>query len=131
MLFGLCSAHATLNIMMNDILRDFLHTLVIVYFDDVCVYSRTMGEHLEHLRLVLQRINEKGLKLNLKKCFFDLNEIKYLGYTLSNGKISVSSKKFEVVKDWQAPTTHKFTALFISATTTRTSSIILATLRVH
>jgi hypothetical protein len=72
--FGLCNAPVTFQRMMNDILRDFLHKIVIVYLDDVCIYSRTMEEHLEHLRLVLQRFKE-GLKLRLKKCFFGLQEM--------------------------------------------------------
>jgi hypothetical protein len=61
----------------------FLHKFVTVYLDDVCIYSRTMKEHLEHLRLVLQlRFKEEGLKLRLKKCFFGLQEMEYLGYTV-------------------------------------------------
>jgi hypothetical protein len=78
--FGLCNAHATFHRMMNDILRDFLHKFVTVYLDDVCIYSRTMEEHLEHLRLMLQLFKEEGLKLRLKKCFFGLQEMEYLGY---------------------------------------------------
>jgi phosphoglycolate phosphatase-like HAD superfamily hydrolase len=53
--FGLCNAPATFQRMMNDILRNFLHKFVTVYLDDVCIYSRTLEEHLEYLRLVLQR----------------------------------------------------------------------------
>jgi cell fate regulator YaaT (PSP1 superfamily) len=68
---------------MNDILRDFLHKFVTVYLDDVCVYNRTMEEHLEHLRLVLQRFKEEGLSLRLTHCFFGLHDMKYLGYTVS------------------------------------------------
>jgi hypothetical protein len=66
--FGLCNAPATFQRMMNDTLRDFLHKFVIVYLDDVCIYSRTLKEHVEHLCLVLQRFKEEGLKLRLKKC---------------------------------------------------------------
>jgi hypothetical protein len=79
--FGLCNAQAPFQRMMNDILRAFLHKFVTVYLDDVCIYSRTVEEHLEHLRLVLQRFKEESLKLRLKKCFFGLQEMEYLGYT--------------------------------------------------
>jgi methanogenic corrinoid protein MtbC1 len=57
---------------MMSILHDFLHKFVTVYRYDVCVLSRTMEEHMEHLRLVIQRFKEEGLKLRLKKCFFGL-----------------------------------------------------------
>jgi ABC-type uncharacterized transport system ATPase subunit len=59
--FGLCYAPATFQRMVNDILCSFLHKFVIVYLDDVCVYSRTVEEHMKDLRLVLQRLKEKGL----------------------------------------------------------------------
>jgi hypothetical protein len=65
--FGTRSAPATFRWMMNDILSDVLHKLVIVHLDDVCAYSRTLEEHLEHMRLVLQRFKEEGLKVRLKK----------------------------------------------------------------
>jgi hypothetical protein len=105
--FGLCNAPATFQRMMNDILRDFLHKFVTVYLDDVCIYSRTLEEHLEHMRLVLQRFQEEGLKLRLKKCFFGFQEMEHLGYTVSAGKISVSTKKVEAVADLPVPTTQK------------------------
>jgi hypothetical protein len=111
--FGLCSAPATFQRMMNDLLRDFLHKFVTVYLDDVCIYSRTLEEHMEHLRLVLQRFKEEGLKLRLKKCFFGLQEMEYLGYTVSAGKISVSTKKVEAVADLPVPTTQKEVRNFV------------------
>jgi hypothetical protein len=112
--FGLCNAPATLQRMMNDILRDFLHKFVTVYLDDVCIYSRTLEEHLEHLLLVLQRFKQEGLKLRLnKKCFFGLQEMEYLGYTVSAGKISVSTKKVEAAADWPVPKTQKEVRSFL------------------
>jgi hypothetical protein len=111
--FGLCNAPATFQRMMNDILRDFLHNFVTVYLDDVCIYSRTLEEHMEHLRLVLQRFKEEGLKLRLKKCFFGLQAMKYHGYTVSAGKISVSTKKVEAVADWPMPKTQKEVHSFV------------------
>jgi hypothetical protein len=68
--------------MMIDILRDFLHTFVTVNLDDDCIYSHTLEEHIEHLRVVLQRFKEEGLKLRLKKFFFGLQEMEYLGYSV-------------------------------------------------
>jgi hypothetical protein len=105
--FGLCNAQATFQRMMNHILRDFLHTFVTVYLDDVCIFSRTLEEHLKHLRLVLQRFKDEGLNLRLKKCFFGLQEMEYLGYRVSAGKISVSTKRVEAVADWPVPTPQK------------------------
>jgi hypothetical protein len=111
--FGMCNTPPTFQRTMNDILRDFLHKFVIVYLDDVCIYSRTVEEHMEHPRLVLQRFKEEGLKLRLKKCFFGLQEMEYLGFIVSDGKISVSTKKFEAVADWPVPTTQKEVRSFV------------------
>jgi hypothetical protein len=99
--------------MMNDILRDFLHKFVTVYLDDVRIFSRTLEEHMEHMPLVVQRFKEEGLKLRLKKCFFGHQEMGYLGYTVSAGKISVSTKKVEAVADWPVPTTQKEVRSFV------------------
>jgi hypothetical protein len=68
--------------MMNDNLRNFLYKFVNVYLDDVCVYNRTLDEHMEHLGLVLQRFEDEGLESRLKKCFFGLQEMEYLWCTV-------------------------------------------------
>jgi hypothetical protein len=81
--FRLFNVLATFQRMMNGILRDFFHRFVTVYLDDVFVYIRTLEEHMEHLRLVLQRLKEEGLTLRMKKCFFGLQDIEYLGYSVS------------------------------------------------
>jgi hypothetical protein len=65
--FGLCNALATFQVMMNGIMRDFLHKYITIYLDAVCVYNPTLEEHLEHMRLVLQRYKDEGLNLRLKK----------------------------------------------------------------
>jgi hypothetical protein len=91
--FGMCNAPATFERMTNDILRDFLHKLVTVYLDDVCVHSRTLEEYMEHLRLILQRLKEEGLKSRLKKCFFGLQEIEYLDYTVSSRNFLLFDKE--------------------------------------
>jgi hypothetical protein len=111
--FRMCNAPATFQRMMNGIIHDFLHKFVIVYLNDVCIYSRTLEKHMEHMRLVLQRFKEEGLKLRLKKCFFGLHEMEYLGYIVSAGKISVSTNKVEAVADWPVPKTQKEVRIFV------------------
>jgi hypothetical protein len=93
--------------MMSDIFRDILYKFVTAYLNDVYIFCRTLEKHLEHVRLVLQRFKEEDLKLRLKKCFFGLQEMEYLGYIVSAGKISVSTKKVEAVANWPMPTTQE------------------------
>jgi hypothetical protein len=111
--FGLCNAPATFQRMMTDILGDFLRKFVTLYLDDVWVFTRTPEEHLERMRLALQRVKQEGLKLRLKTCFFGLHEMGYLGYTVSAGKNSVSTKKLEAVAYWLVPTTQKEVRSFV------------------
>jgi hypothetical protein len=111
--FGLCNIHTTFQRMINDILREFLPKFVTVFRVGVCIYIRTLEEHLEHLRLVLQRFKEEDLKLRLKKCFFGLQDMEYSGYTRSKGKISVSTKKVEALKDWRVHATQKEARSFV------------------
>jgi hypothetical protein len=86
-----CASYVTTN--DNDILRDVLHKFITVYLDDVCIYNRTLDEHMEHMRHILQRSKEEGLELRLKKHFFGLQEMEYLGYTMSAGKIPFRQRK--------------------------------------
>jgi hypothetical protein len=82
------------NILANDErnLRDLLHKFVIiVYLDDVFIYNRTLEEHIEHLGILLRRFKEECFKLRLKKMFCGLQEIKYMGYIVSSGKLSIST----------------------------------------
>jgi hypothetical protein len=99
---------------MNDILRDFFHKFVTTLVD-VRVYSRTLDDHMEHVRLVLQRFKEEGLKLRLKKCSFGLPEMEYMGYNVSACKISVSTKKVEAVAYLLLPTTEKEVRSFVQS----------------
>jgi hypothetical protein len=100
--------------MVNDMMHDFLHTFVILCLDDFFVYNRTLEEHIEHLlRLVLRGFKEGGLNLSPKNCFFGIQDMDYLGYTLSGGKISVPNHKVNVVKDKHVPTTQREARSFV------------------
>jgi hypothetical protein len=116
--------------MMNDILRGFLHKFVIVNLDDVCVFNRTLDEHLEQLRLVLQLFREYSLKLCLKKRFFGLQEMEYLGYTISEGKYLFQQRKSKPLHTGHfLRRKRRFAVSCNSATCTPDLSIISMTLR--
>jgi hypothetical protein len=85
--FGLRNALATFHMIMSDILCDLLHEFVTAYLDDDFVYNRTLHEHLENYRLLIQRFKEEGLKFRLKKLLMGLHKMEYLGYNVSAGKM--------------------------------------------
>lgn len=77
--FGLTNALATFESLMNDVLRPFLRKFVLVFFDDIFIYSSSLELHLQHLAQVLQQLSEHHLKVNKKKCSFCQDNIEYLG----------------------------------------------------
>ena len=105
--FGLCTAPSTFQRLMNSGMHDLLFQVLLVYLDDILVYSRTFQEHLERLRKVFTRLRELGLKLNPEKCNFCQKSVKYLGYTVSAGGIATDEDKIKAVKQWPTPYTLK------------------------
>jgi hypothetical protein len=100
--------------MRDDILREFLRKFVTIYYlDDVYVFSRTLEKHLDHMRLVLQCFKDESLRLRLKKCFFGLQEMEYLGYTVCDRRIFVSTKKEKAVANSPMPTTQNEVRSFV------------------
>jgi hypothetical protein len=100
MTLGLRNASATFQRMMIDIMRNFLHNLITVYLDDVCVNSNTLEEHLEHLCLALLRFKEEGLTSRLMKCLLRLHDMECLGYTVSGVTILVPTNKVDAFEYW-------------------------------
>ena len=80
--FGLTNAPATFMKLMNNVLRSYLGKFVVVFLDDILIYSRTREEHLEHLRKVFQLLRENSLYAKESKCEFSAKEVKYLLTTL-------------------------------------------------
>lgn len=103
--FGLCNAPSTFQALMNSIFRPYLPKFVLVFFDDILVYSRSDAEHLEHVRTVLTILSDNSLFVKLKKCEFGKKELEYLGHIISGEGVKVDQSKIQAMTDWPAPTT--------------------------
>ena len=104
MSFGLTNAPAAFMELMNRIFQPLLDICVIVFIDDILVYSKSNQEHEEHLRDVLSILREKKLHAKFSKCEFWLNEVAFLGHVISGKGISVDPRKIEAVVEWEVPT---------------------------
>ena len=101
--FGLTNAPATFQTMMNRILRKFIDKFVIVYLDDITIFSDSLTEHQEHLRLVLQALRDAKLYAKPKKCMFNQAEVEFCGHVVGNGLIKVMEQKIKVINEWPVP----------------------------
>jgi hypothetical protein len=105
MSFGLTNASAYLMYLMNLVFMPELDKFVVVFIDDILVYSKSEDEHTKHLHIVLQRLRDHRLYAKFSKCDFWLREIKFLGHTISQDRIAVDPEKVQEVMDWRPPTT--------------------------
>src|SRR5215468_5175529 len=101
--FGLTNAPAVFMDLMNRIFHPYLDQFVVVFIDDILVYSKDAEEHDRHLRIVLQTLRKKQLYAKLSKCEFWLKEIAFLGHVVSTEGIRVDPKKIEAVMEWKPP----------------------------
>nr|GEW64202.1 putative reverse transcriptase domain-containing protein [Tanacetum cinerariifolium] len=103
--FGLTNAPAVFMDLMNRFCRPYLDKFVIVFIDDILIYSKTWEEHVEHLRLVLELLKKEKLYAKFSKCEFWLREVQFLGHMINGNGIHVDPSKIEAVKNWKAPRT--------------------------
>ena len=101
--FGLTSAPATFMRLMNDTLMPYLDQFVIVYLDDICIYSKTPEEHLEHVRKILTLLRQEKLIGKLSKCEFGISSMEFLGHVVSDQGIATDPAKIKAVQDWPTP----------------------------
>ena len=103
MTFGLTNAPATFQHMMNDIFKDLIGVIVIIYLDDLLIFSENDSDHAEHVREVLRRLEANDLFCKPEKCRFFQRKVEYLGLIVSEGQIAMDPAKVEAVLNWPAP----------------------------
>ncbi|TWW77698.1 Retrovirus-related Pol polyprotein from transposon 17.6 [Takifugu flavidus] len=103
--FGLCNAPSTFQRLMQRLFGDQQCQSLLLYLDDIVVFSSMVEQHLERLKVVLGRLQEQGLKARLEKCAFFRREVRYLGHLVSDQGVSTDPSKIEVVANWPTPAT--------------------------
>ena len=111
---GLTNVPAAFQRFMNDIFADMIDICVIVYLDDILIYSDNIAEHQIHVREVLRRLRGNGLFARADKCEFHVTSCEYLGYMLSSDGLTMASYKVQIIQDWPEPRKVKDVQSFLS-----------------
>ena len=111
--FGLTNAPAMFQHMMNEIFADVMDQFLVVYLDDILIFSFDSTQHTSHVHEVLCRLHQHGLYAKLEKCEFDVTSIDFVGYVISPTGLGMDPKKVAIIQDWPAPKTVKDVQLFL------------------
>jgi hypothetical protein len=103
MLFGLCNAPTTFMHVMNDVFRPFLDEFVIVYLDDILIFSGAWDEHVRHVNQVLDTLQRENIYVKMSKCEFGNTALVYLGHIVGRGQLKIDPSKIDVTVNWPEP----------------------------
>ena len=101
--FGVTNAFAIFMSLMNSLFRDYLGKFILVFMDDILIYSKNVEEYKQHLKQIFDIFRENKLYTKLSKCIFITSRIEFLGHVISNERISVVPRKVKVVVEWPIP----------------------------
>jgi len=114
--FGLTNAPATFQEMINHVLREYIDLFVVVYLDDILIFSKTLEEHKEHVHKVLRKLQDAKLLVEPEKSEFHKQQVNYLGFVISPNQIEMDDKKIQAVQEWPEPTNVKEVRGFLGFT---------------
>jgi hypothetical protein len=101
---------------MNDVLQNFIRVFVLVFFDDILIFNDSWSSHLQHVMMILQRLQEHGLAVKRSKCSFGATSVQYLGHVISDQGVAMDANKVEAVCAWPLPHTVRAVRGFLGLT---------------
>jgi len=101
--FGLTNAPATFQAYINKALLGLLDTIYIVYLNNIIVYSNNYEAHTHYIQMVLERLREYKLYINLKKCLFYITSINFLGFIISVNRVLIEKSRVDIIREWPYP----------------------------
>ncbi|GJY30861.1 retrotransposon-related protein [Tanacetum coccineum] len=114
--FGLTNAPSTFQAIMNDLFRLYLRRFILVFFDDILIYSQSMEQHKSHLEQALKLLHDNQFFAKLSKCCFGQEQVMFLGHVVNSKGVSVEEEKISVVRSWPVPSTVKEVRGFLGLT---------------